>query len=147
VSGWLLDTNVLSELRRPKPAPKVIAFIAAQRLEHLYVSEVTLAEIRFGIEMQSSASRRSELNDWLARKVRPMFEKRVLPINEEVLLKWRLMVEDGRKDGHTFSQPDLLIAASGQHFGLTVVSRDTAEYNKARVSVFNPWVDPLPSVS
>lgn len=147
MTGWLLDTNVLSEPRRPRPEPKVIAFIAAQRLERLYVSEVTLAEIRFGIEMQPSASRRSELNDWLARKVRPMFEGRVLPISEEILLKWRLMVEEGRNVGHTFSQPDLLIAASGQHFGLTVVSRDTAEYKKARVSVFNPWIDPPPSVS
>ncbi|MCW5574128.1 MAG: hypothetical protein KIT37_13990 [Steroidobacteraceae bacterium] len=54
------------------------------------------------------------------------------------------MVEQGRKGGHTFSQPDLIIAATGQHHGLTVVSRDTAEYVKARVPVFNPWVDSLP---
>lgn len=141
MSGWLLDTNMLSELRKPRPDPRVVAFIAGQPLESLYVSEVTLAEIRFGIEMQPSAAKRSELNDWLSHRVRPMFERRVLPLNEAVLLRWRLMVEEGRKTGHTFSQPDLFIAASGQHFGLTVVSRDTTEYAKARVSYFNPSVE------
>jgi hypothetical protein len=139
VTGWLLDTNILSELRRPKPEPKVTTFIAAQPLESLYVSTVTLAEIRFGIELLSDAARRSKLNDWLSRKVRPMFEQRVLEITEDIMLKWRLLVEEGRKVGHTFSQPDLIIAATAQHHGITVVTRDTADYSKAHVAVFNPW--------
>jgi toxin FitB len=141
VTGWLLDTNVLSELRRPKPERKVIAFVASQPLELLYVSAVTLAEIRFGIERVSGATRRAELNDWLAHKVRPMFEERVLAITEDIMFKWRLLVEDGRKAGHTFSQPDLIIAATALHHGLTVVSRDVNDYQKARVPVFNPWVE------
>jgi toxin FitB len=62
VTGWLLDTNVLSELRRPKPDRKVVAFIAAQPLELLYVSAVTLAEIRFGIEVVTDATKRAEFN-------------------------------------------------------------------------------------
>jgi predicted nucleic acid-binding protein len=144
VTGWLLDTNILSELRRPKPERKVLAFVAAQPLELLYISTVTLAEIRFGIELLPEVARRSELNDWLAHKVRPMFEQRVLAITEDIMLKWRLMVEEGRKVGHTFSQPDLIIAATGQHHGLTIVSRDTADYVKAQVTVFNPWTDRLP---
>ena len=110
VTGWLLDTNILSELRRPKPEPKVAAFVAAQTLDLIYVSSVTLAEIRFGIELVADAARRAELNDWLAHKVRPMFDERVLPVSEDVMFKWRLMVEDGRKAGHTYSQPDLIIA-------------------------------------
>ncbi|MGH6677346.1 MAG: PIN domain-containing protein, partial [Xanthobacteraceae bacterium] len=81
--GWLLDTNVLSELRRPRPAPKVVAFIKAQPLDALYVSAVALAEIRFGIELLPDAGRRAELNDWLAHKVRPMFEQRILPVTED----------------------------------------------------------------
>jgi predicted nucleic acid-binding protein len=144
VTGWLLDTNILSELRRPKPGRKVLAFVAAQPLELLYISTVTLAEIRFGIELLPEVARRSELNDWLAHKVRPMFEQRVLAITEDIMFKWRLMVEEGRKVGHTFSQPDLIIAATGQHHGLTIVSRDTADYVKAHVTVFNPWTDRLP---
>ena len=122
----------------------MLAFVASQPLELLYISTVTLAEIRFGIELVPDPARRSELIDWLTHKVRPMFEQRELAITEHVMFKWRLMVEQGRKSGHTFSQPDLIIAATGQHHDLTVVSRDTAEFIKARVSVFNPWVDNLP---
>ena len=139
MTGWLLDTNVLSELRRPKPERKVVEFVAAQPLELLYVSAVTFAEIRFGIELVGSAARRAELNDWLTHKVRPMFQQRVLEITEDIVLKWRLLVEEGRKVGHTFSQPDLIIAATALHHGLSVVSRDTADHEKAGVSVVNPW--------
>lgn len=142
MTGWLLDTNILSELRRPKPEPKVLAFIAARSLDDLYVSVVTFAEIRFGIELVSDASKRAELNDWLAHKVPPMFEERVLPVGEDVMFKWRLLVEEGRKAGHTFSQPDLIIAATALHYGLTVLSRDTSDYKRARVPVIDPWVAP-----
>jgi predicted nucleic acid-binding protein len=145
VTGWLLDTNILSELRRPRPERKVLAFVAAQPLELLYVSAVSFAEIRFGIELVTDAGRRAELNDWLAHKVRPMFEQRVLAITEDIMFKWRLLVEDGRKAGHTFSQPDLIIAATALHHGLTVVSRDASDYQKARAPVHNPWRDAPPA--
>jgi predicted nucleic acid-binding protein len=85
VTGWLLDTNILSELRRPKPEPKVVAFVAAKPLDLLYVSSVTFAEIRFGIERVADANRRAELNDWLKHAVRPMFEQRVLAVSEDVM--------------------------------------------------------------
>ncbi len=143
--AWLLDTNVLSELRRSKPNRKVLSFAAAQPLDCLYVSTVTLAEIRFGIELQADASLRADLINWLTHKVRPMFEQRVLPVSEDVIFKSRLLVEDGRKARHTFSQPDLFIAATALQHGLTVVSRDVADYAKARVPLFNPWVDSAPA--
>jgi toxin FitB len=139
VTGWLLDTNILAELRRSRPERKVIAFIAARPLEQLYVSAVTFAEIRFGIELVGDAGTRAELNDWLAHKVRPMFEERSLPITEDVTFKWRLLVEEGRRAGHTDSQPDLIIAATALCHGLTILSRDTSDYERARVPVINPW--------
>jgi predicted nucleic acid-binding protein len=145
LTGWLLDTNILSELRRPRPERKVLAFVAAQPLELLYVSVVTFAEVRFGIELVADAGRRAELHDWLTHKVRPMFEQRVLAITEDIMLKWRLLVEDGRKAGYTFSQPDLMIAATALHHGLTVVSRDVGDYQKARAPVLNPWSDQAPA--
>ena len=73
-------------------------------------------EIRFGIELVDDATRRMELNDWLANKLRPMFEHRVLPITEDILLEWRLL-----------------------HHGLTVVSRNTRDFERADVAVVNPW--------
>jgi toxin FitB len=141
VTNWLLDTNVLSELRRPKPDRKVLAFIAAQPLDCLYVSTVTIAEIRFGIDLQPDPSLRANLIDWLTHKVRPMFEQRVLSVSEDIIFKWRMLVEVGRKAGHTFSQPDLFIAATALQHGLTLVSRDVTDYSKAAAALFNPWVD------
>ena len=83
--------------------------------------------------------------------MRPSFEERALPVGEDVMFKWRLLVEDGRKAcpraassadpwaRHTYSQPDLIIAATALHHGLTVVTRDTSDFAKARVPVLNPW--------
>ena len=139
MTGWLLDTNVVSELRRPRPDPKVLQFVSAQPLEHLYVSVVTFAEVRFGIELLQDASRRMELNDWLTNTLRPMFEDRVLEITEDIMMKWRLLVEEGRKVGHPFAQPDLLIGATALQHGLTVVSRNTDDFERANVPVLNPW--------
>jgi len=143
LTSWLLDTNILSELRRPKPERKVIAFVAAQPLDRLFISSVTLAEIRFGIELVADANVRGELNDWLALKIRPMFEQRILQVTEDIMFKWRLLVEEGRKAGYTYSQPDLIIAATALHYGLTIVSRDVTDYEKTRVPLFNPWKDSL----
>ena len=139
MTAWLLDTNVLSEVRKRRPRRKVVAFVAEQPLDLLYISTVTLAEIRYGIELVTDAIRRAELNAWLTHKVRPLFAQRVLDVSEEVLFRWRLLVEEGRKSGHTFSQPDLFIAAQALHYGMTVVSRDTREYERAGVPVLNPW--------
>ena len=144
MSGWLLDTNVISELRRPRPSARVRAFVAGQPLEELFVSSVTFAEIRYGIEAVGDPIRRAELSDWLMHKVRPMFDQRVLEVSEDVMFKWRLLVEDGCKAGHTFSQPDLIIAATALHHGLTIVARDTGDYKLARVTLLNPWVDEAP---
>ena len=142
MKGWLLDTNVLSELRRPKPDARVVKFVTGQSLDLLCVSVVTFAEIRFGIELVKDVNRRMELNDWLDNKLRPMFEERVLEVSEDIMLKWRVLVEEGRKSGHTFAQPDLIIAATALHHGLTIVSRDTSEYEQANVPVLNPWTAP-----
>jgi toxin FitB len=144
VTNWLLDTNVLSELRRKKPDRNVVAFVASQTIDRLYVSTVTLAEIRFGIELLPDAPLRIQLQDWLTHRVRPMFAERILPVSEDVLFKWRLLVEEGRKIGHTFSQPDLFIAATALHHGLTLVSRDVNDYARAHVPLLNPWVEAAP---
>ena len=143
MTGWLLDTNILSELRRNRPEPKVVAFIGQQPLDQLYVSVVTFAEIRFGIELINDAGRRARLQDLLTLRVRPLFSQRTLVVSEDVMLKWRLLVETGRKSGHTFSQPDLIIAATALHHGLTVVTRDTRDFDRAGAQVLNPWVDPF----
>lgn len=125
--------------RKPKPHPRVTAFYNGQPLNELYISVVNIAEIRFGIELQEDPARRAQLNDWLSLKLRPAFAGRILPVAEEVLLKWRLLMEEGRKIGHTYSHPDLLLAATALHHGLTVVTRDRSDFDRAGAPVFNPW--------
>ena len=137
--GWLIDTNVVSELRRARPAQKVRAFVAGQPGDVLFTSDVTFAEVRFGIEQITDPARRADLVHWLDRTLRPLFAGRVLPVTEDALLRWRLMLEIGRKTGHTFSEPDLLIAALAALADLIVVSRDTSEFIAAGVPVFDPW--------
>lgn len=93
MTGWLLDTNVIPELRRPRPSARLRQFVSAQRLDDLSISTVTLAEIRFSIESLPDPVRRADLHAWLQHSVRPMFAERVLAVTEEVMLKWRLLVE------------------------------------------------------
>ena len=141
--GWLLDTNVVSELRKPKPDSKVINFIAAQPGETLFISDVTLAEIAYGIEQLGDAARRTDLRLWLERNLRPLFAGRILTITEDVIVRWKTMAVEGQKRGHTFGQPDLFIAAIAALQDLAVVSRDIREFVEARVPVFDPWASVL----
>ena len=131
MTRWLLDTNVLSELRRLNPNPNVVRFAASKPLERLFVSIVTYAEIRFGIENLADVAHHAALNDWLTHKVRPMFEERTLPVSEDVMFTWRLLVEGGRTAEHICSQADLIIGATALHHGLTVVPRDPRGFRRS----------------
>ncbi len=137
--GFLLDTNVLSELRRPRPEPRVINFVETQPEELLFISTVTFAEIRYGIEKQDDPVRRASLTDWLDNDLRPLFVDRVITMSEDVIFRWRLLVEQGRRHGHTFGQPDLFIAAAAAVHNLVVVSRDVDHFIAAGVPTLDPW--------
>jgi toxin FitB len=140
MTTWLLDTNFVSELKRPNPSHRILAFLAATDLDQMYISTVALAELRFGVLTVSDPARRAELDSWLTNKVRPMFAGRVLEITENIMLRWRFIVEDGRKIGRTFSQPDLIIAATALEHGLTLVTRNVKDFAGLGVTIFNPWV-------
>jgi predicted nucleic acid-binding protein len=139
VRGWFLDTNVVSELRKPRPNSAVAAFVAAQPGEALFTTEVTFGEIRFGIEQLEDAGRRADIHLWLNRTLRPLFFGRVLAITEDVIVRWKTMAVEGQKRRHTFGQPDLFIAAIAALEDLVVVTRDTGEFVAAEVPVFDPW--------
>ncbi|MCK1678579.1 type II toxin-antitoxin system VapC family toxin [Bradyrhizobium sp. 147] len=137
--GWLLDTNVVSELRKPNANPAVVGFINAQRGETLFVTDVTFAEIVYGIEQLGDPARRADLRSWLDNSLRPFFSGRVLGITEEVIIRWKTIVADGRKRGRTFGQPDLFIATIAALQDLAVVTRDVSEFVEAGVPTFDPW--------
>ena len=139
MNGWLLDTNVVSELRKKRPASRVKAWSDAQPADSLFLSSITLAEIRYGIEKQSDPKFRNELARWLDHRLRPWFAGRILPVDEEVILEWRRMVARGRESSITFSQPDLFIAATAYVHSLVVCTRNEEDFLKTDVPVFNPW--------
>jgi len=139
VSGWLLGTNVISELRKPRCHEAVKTWSEARAPELLYLSRITIAEIRFGMERHPRESLREQLGSWLDEELGPWFGERVLDLDEEVILEWRRMVQRGKAVGHTFSQPNLFIAATAAVAGLVVVTRNVADFALAGVPVLNPW--------
>ncbi len=140
MKGWLLDTNIVSELRKSNCHPGVKQWSDGQPPQSFYLSTVTLAEIRFGVERTQDTRFQQELIQWLNTTLRPWFSDRILAVDEDVILTWRKMVEQGRKQGHTYSQPDLFIAATAAIHDLCVVTRNVADFEKSGVTVFNPFI-------
>jgi predicted nucleic acid-binding protein len=142
MKGWLLDTNVISELRKENCHPAVKAWSDRQSPQSFYLSTITIAEIRFGIEQVKDKAFREELTEWLEQVLRTWFSDRLLGVDEEVILRWRWMVEKGRKENYTFSQPDLFIAAIAAVNDLCVATRNVEDFEKSGVAVFNPFLLP-----
>jgi hypothetical protein len=142
MKGWLLDTNIISELRKKNCHPAVKAWADQQLPTAFYLSTITIAEIRFGIERTKDKVFQQELNDWLNQSLRLWFSDRLLEVDEDVILQWRWLVEKGRKQNYTFSQPDLFIAAIAVVHNLCVVTRNVGDFEKSGVPVFNPFLFP-----
>ena len=138
MSGWLLDTNVLSELSRSAPHDNVVAFIS-QHPDKLWIGDVTIAEIEAGIRMQANDERRETIRTWQDEIVMPQFAGRILSISTGILIETFRIMRETRQQGITISTPDLLIAATASFHEFTVVSRDTCPYRQAGLPVLDPW--------
>ena len=146
--GWLLDTNVIPELRKPNCDARVKVWSDNQEPSRLFLSRVTIAEIRYGIERLPAADlSRKRLEAWLANELRPWFADRVLDVEEDVLVIWRRLVEQGKAMRHTFLQPDLFIAATAILHDLCVVSRNIDDFVRTGVALLNPWSDADPRLA
>jgi predicted nucleic acid-binding protein len=138
--GWLIDTNVVSELRKGvRGAAAVQAWATSVPRVACYLSRISVAEIRFGIERAPDPAFRAELEAWVRDGLLPWFGDRILEVGERVLLRWRWLVWEGQKASYTFSQPDALLAATALEHGLGVVTRNTGDFERAGVRLLNPW--------
>ena len=135
MSRVLLDTNVLSELIRPKPEPKVAGFVRAQT--DPYISVVTLHELTYGAE-RAPAARRAKLTGWIAG-IRAQFAGRVLTITEDIATEAGRLRALAEAQGRPTEAIDALIAASALARGAAVATRDTGDFAPLGVTVIDPW--------
>jgi len=135
-AGWLVDTNVISELRRRDPDANVRAWFAQRPATELYLSVLTLGEIRKGVEALADSGRRTELRQWLERELPVFFAERVLSIDAGVAHQWgQLLAEAGR----SLPAMDSLLAATALHHNLVLVTRNLKDVAGVPVKVLNPW--------
>jgi toxin FitB len=140
VSGFLLDTNIVSELIKPKPEPKVVTWVDSTDESLIFISVLTIGEIRKGINLQVDSARRAKLEAWLAADVRTRFEDRILPVDGSVAERWGLMTAKARSERkHQLPVIDGLLAATAQQHNLILVTRNLDDVEPTGVSILNPW--------
>jgi len=136
----LLDTNVISEPLRREPAIRVIEWIDAQPLETLYLSAMTVAELRAGVAFLPAGKRRAALHEHLEKRVLPMFLGRVLPFDLSCTTAYAEVLTKAREAGSGIETADACIAAVAAANGLMVATRDTSPFQAAGLAVIDPWV-------
>jgi hypothetical protein len=139
MSGFLLDTNVISELIKPRPEPRVTTWVEETDESLLHLSVLTLGEIRQGIAALLQSRRRATLEAWLETDLRHRFHRRILSIDDNVADRWGLLTAQTRKNGIALPVIDGLLAATALHHNLTFVTRDTSTLARSGIAVFNPW--------
>ena len=139
MSGFLLDTNLVSELIRVKPARRVLEWIEAADEGLLYLSVLTLGEIRKGVAGLAQGKRRTRLETWLQVDLQARFSGRLLPIDGAVANRWGLLAAQAKTKGVSLPVIDGLLAATAIHYDLTVVSRNSSDFASVQVPVVNPW--------
>jgi predicted nucleic acid-binding protein len=139
MSGFLLDTNCISEIVRLKPEPRVMDWMEAVEEALLYLSVLTLGEIRKGLAGLPQSKRRTRLETWLEVELQARFSGRILPIDGAVADRWGLLAADAKRKGKALSTIDGLLAATALRHNLTIVSRNISDFTNTQVPVLNPW--------
>lgn len=139
MSGFLLDTNCISELVSPKPEQRVMEWMDAADESLLFLSVLTLGEIRKGVAGLAQGKRRTRLDTWLEVDLQARFSGRIVPIDSAIADRWGLLAADAKRKGKALPIIDGLLAATAIHHNLTVVSRNASDFAAAPVQVLNPW--------
>jgi predicted nucleic acid-binding protein len=135
----LIDTNVVSEPWKPAPDARVLAWLDAQAIETLFLSAITVAELRFGIAAMPEGKRRTVLHDRLEDEVLPLFSGRILPFDLEASRAYAALMVAARASGKAIAAADGYIAATALARGFSVSTRDVSPFEAAGLKVINPW--------
>ena len=137
----LLDTNVLSEVRRPAPDPKVLAWLDTIDEDRAFISVASIAELRRGIALMEEGRRRAALAAWLSADLPARFVGRILPIDPAVAERWGNLMAQARRGGFALSVMDGFFAATALAHALVLATRNTKDFAPLGVPMFNPWTD------
>lgn len=137
--SFLLDTNVVSEWVKPHPDPGVVAWLADVDEDRVFMSVVTLAELRHGIERMDDGGRRKRIDEWLHHELLRRFEGRVLSIDDTVADAWGRVVAHREALGRRIEPMDAFIAATAQVHELALVTRNTSDFQSSVEAIVNPW--------
>ncbi len=137
--SWLLDTCVISEVRKKIPSAKVMAWLDQQDESGLFLSAITIGELHKGAVRLADAKRRDQLLDWIHRELAVRFHRRILPLDEVVATRWGDLMAAAENQGQPVPTLDSLIAATAMTHGLTVVTRNTTDIARTGADIFNPW--------
>jgi hypothetical protein len=137
--NYLLDTNVLSEATKPRPNARAAAWLSAQPAIALFVSIVTIAEIRKGILLLPEGRKRTNLETWLESELMSAFANRVIPLGGTEMNEWAVLQADAEKCGYKLPVMDSLIAATARCHGLTLATRNARDFRHCGIPVLDPW--------
>lgn len=137
--SFLLDTNVVSEPMKSKPDPGVIAWLADTDEETIFLSVVTITELRYGIERLATGVRRSRLESWLGNDLRQRFSGRLLAVTAEIADACGRLVARSESLGHPMEPRDAFIAATAEVHDLTLVTRNVTDFQPVLKAIMSPW--------
>jgi toxin FitB len=137
--SFLLDTNVVSEWTKPQPNPGVVRWLAEADEDRLFLSVITLAELRRGVERLVTSARKKRLEEWIEEDLRPRFDQRILSVDEDVANCWGRLIASSEARGRRMQLLDGFLAATAVVRGHTFVTRNVADFEVAGCVIVNPW--------
>ncbi len=138
--SFLLDTNAISEWVKPRPNPGLIAWMDNADEDRVFISVISLAELRYGVERLPSGKRRRRLEEWVANELTTRFEGRILPIDGVVAEAWGRTMSRSEASGRPMPVMDAFLAATAEVHHLTLVTRNVTDFSLLK-AVLNPWAD------
>jgi len=139
VSGFVLDTNVISETLRPRPNANVSSWVKGQPRSLQFLSVISVGQLRRGFILMPPVEHRTRLEQWLEHYLLPTFADRILPVTVSIADRWGVLDAQSQLRGRPLNTADGIIAATALDYGLTVVTRNVKDFSGLGVTVLNPW--------